>query len=77
MLVDLEGGHRRNYQPETLAVVEAALGWEPGSMDRVRGGLTPLQREDPLLTRLRILWPRLDRGARTMLVEMAERASEA
>ncbi len=72
----LELGERTNFSPATIAAVEDALGWEPGSADRIRAGLRPLQRDDPQLTRLRSLWPRLSPDARRMLLDLAERALE-
>lgn len=71
---ELERAERTNFTAETLGAVEAALGWEPGSADRVRAGLAPRRREDNDLARLRALWPRLSPGSRRMLVELAERA---
>lgn len=75
VLDELENGRRGNFSPDTIAAVEAALGWEPGSAERVRKGQEPREYEDPMLTRLRVLWARLSPDARAMLVEVAERAA--
>ena len=74
-LVDLERGLRSNFSPDTLAAVEAALGWVAGSCDRVRAGLEPRRWEDPMLTRLRILWPRMSSDARRIMLDLAEHAA--
>jgi hypothetical protein len=70
----LERHERTNFTDETIAAVEAALGWEPGSADRVRAGLRPRRLEDPDFARLRGLWPLLSPDARRMLVRLAEDA---
>lgn len=75
VLAAIENAERENISPDTIAAIEAALSWEPGSAERIRAGLTPRRYEDPGLTRLRVLWPRLSSDARTMLVEVAERSA--
>ena len=72
VLADLENGARRNFTPETIALVEAALGWESGDADRVRDGLEPNRQHDPGLTRLIDLWPDLSPETRRALVLVAE-----
>lgn len=74
LLGAIERGERTNISEESLAAIEAALGWEPGSSERVRAGLRPLLREDPDLTRLRELWHDLSPDARRMLLAVAEQA---
>lgn len=74
VITALERHERDNFSTETIAAVEAALGWEPGSADRVRAGLRPQRLEDADLARLRSLWPRLSRDSRRMLVRLAEDA---
>lgn len=76
VITALELHERDNFSTETIAAVEAALGWEPGSAQRIRNGLPPRRREDADLARLRTLWPRLSRDARRMLVRIAEDALE-
>lgn len=74
VIAAIENAERDNFSPDTIAAIEAALSWEAGSLDRVRAGLGPKRYEDPGLTRLRTLWPRLSKDARVMLVDVAERA---
>lgn len=75
---DLEKGRRGNFSDLTLGAVEAALGWQPGACLRVvQGGQVRRRTPDELLSRLLEVWPRLSPDARVLLVEMAERASEA
>ncbi len=74
VIAAIENAERDNFSPDTLAAIEAALSWEPGSAERARAGLRPRRYEDPGLTRLRALWPRLSADARRMLVDLAERA---
>lgn len=62
--------------PATLAAVEVALGWAPGSCLRVVQGGRVHRLEDPLLARLVEMWPRLSRETHALLVELAERAHE-
>lgn len=74
VIAAIENAERENFSPDTIAAIEAALSWEPGSADRIRAGLRPRRYEDAGLTRLRALWPRLSPDARVMLVEVAERS---
>lgn len=71
---DLETGRRDNYLDTTLAAVELALGWQFGTCVRVVQGGRVVHEVDPDLARLLVLWRRLSRDARLMLVEVAERA---
>lgn len=71
---DIERGSRANYAPATLASVEAALGWTPGTCLRVVGGGRVRRDVDPSLVRLIDSWRRLSPDARAMLVDIAERA---
>jgi transcriptional regulator with XRE-family HTH domain len=71
---NIENGRQRGYSDATVAAVEAALGWEPGSFLQVVEGGGPTVTPDELMTRLRLAWPRLSVDARRMLVELAERA---
>lgn len=72
---DLELGRRSNYADSTLAAVEAALGWHPGTCLRVVQGGKVKRDIDPDLVRLLDVWLRLSPDARVMLVEIAERAA--
>lgn len=69
---DLERGARSRYQAATLAAVESALGWSPGSCLRVVQGGRPQPTVDPLFLRLRDAWQYLGPDARRMLVVVAE-----
>lgn len=70
----LELAERDNFSDDTLAAIEGALAWEPGTAERIRAGLRPRRREDPELARLRALWPRLSADSRRMLIALAENA---
>lgn len=71
----LENGERENFKVETIAAVETALRWVPGSADRVRRGLEPRVEPDADLARLWDLWPALSLEARRMLLAAAEVAA--
>jgi transcriptional regulator with XRE-family HTH domain len=73
-LDSLETGAREAYSADTIAAVEIALGWEPGSVERVVAGSTPSPVRDPELDRLLRAWRALPVEARRMLAEIAERA---
>jgi len=73
-LGDLETGRRGNFTHRTLDRVEAELGWAEGSIQRIVDGRREI-RYDTQLRRLTDLWPRLDAGARTMLLALAEQAA--
>lgn len=72
LLSDLETGRRSRYQPATLATVEAALGWSPGTCERLAQGGRVRREADPHLTRLLDVWPRLGVEARILLANLAE-----
>lgn len=72
LLSDLENGNRSNFLPETIAVIEAVLGWEPGDAERVKNGLEPNRQYEPGLVRIIELWPQLDDKTRRTLVNFAE-----
>ena len=74
---DVEKGRRDNYSDATLAAVEAALGWEPGTCLRIVQGGKVRRDVDPQMMRLLDAWRTLPPEARELLVEMAERASKA
>jgi hypothetical protein len=74
LLDDLENGRRDNYLDATLAAIEVALGWAPGSCRRVVEGGRVRREMDPSLVRLLDLWPQLPLEARAMLVDIASRA---
>ena len=72
VLSDIERGARTRYRAETLAAVEAALGWEPGDIGRVVAGGQPTRVDDENLFAIRALWPRLPVRARRALRAAAE-----
>ena len=73
---DLERGSRRNFSADTLAAVEAALGWAPGAVARVLAG-EPIAREgDVDLARLEVLWATLGQRERRVLLAVAEVLAE-
>lgn len=72
---EVERAERPNFSPDTLAGIEYALGWAPGSCDLIRAGRQPRRVEDPEFTRIRDAWPRLSPDARRMLAAVAEHAA--
>jgi len=76
VLDDVEKGRRDNYSEATLAALEAALGWAPGTCLRVVQGGRVRRKVDPVLVRLLDVWVKLSPDARAMLVEIAERSAE-
>lgn len=74
IVASLENGDRSNFSEEFKGAVERELGWEDGDFDRVRAGGEPNRRYPPELVRLIDMWPTLDPGVRTMLLDLAERS---
>jgi transcriptional regulator with XRE-family HTH domain len=73
----IEHGRKSSYDPSTIAAIEHALGWQPGSAERVVRGLEPQPIEDPDLTAVLDAWPRLSPGSRRMLGILATEAARA
>lgn len=73
-LGDLETGARDNFTDRILDRVEAELGWPEGQIRRIVAGKREVS-TDTQLRRLADLWPRLEPGVRTVLLELAERAA--
>lgn len=46
-LGDIEKARRTSYDPNTIAALENALGWEPGTVNRVVAGHEPRLRRPP------------------------------
>ena len=65
------------FDPATIATLEHALGWEPGSIERIRKGLQPTYDDDPDLTALIDVWHKLSPGSRRMLRLLAQEAAKA
>ena len=76
-LDSIEAARATSYAQGTLAALEDALGWRPGSIERVLSGLSPLVDEDPELTAITELWSRLSPGSRRMLAALADIAARA
>jgi transcriptional regulator with XRE-family HTH domain len=68
---DLERGTRGNYSPDTLAAVEGALGWEPGTVAAVLAGGAVVREGDDDLARLMHLWRSLDPAGRRIMLAVA------
>jgi hypothetical protein len=73
----IESARASSYAPSTLAALEHALGWQPGSVERVLKGLPPLADEDPDLTAVIDAWPQLSAGSRRMLRILAVESARA
>jgi hypothetical protein len=67
------GSHAGRPRETTLAKIEQALGWGPGSMERIVAGGRPRDMADPLLARVLAAWPYLSGEEQVRLVELAER----
>lgn len=76
VIFDLENGRRTNFSPETIAAIESTLGWEAGALERVRQGLEPRRKYDPMLARLSSIWRDLSMTARRHILDLAERDRE-
>lgn len=74
-LDDLRAGVRTSYRPDTLGQLESGLAWEPGSIERVLAGLSPVRKPDPDLARIHHAWRNLSPDVRRALAEVAERLS--
>lgn len=72
-LSDLERGARERFRPETLAGVEAALGWTPGSILRQVTGGRIRRESDEDLAAVHAAWPRLGTRERQAIRLAAER----
>lgn len=67
----LEAGARETYRPSTLDRIEYALGWRPGTVERVLGGHNPTLDADRHMAVLRELWPDLSEPLKDTLVRLA------
>jgi transcriptional regulator with XRE-family HTH domain len=73
----LEHARKSSYDPATLASLERALRWKPGSVERALRGLEPQQQDDPDLDAIVAAWPKLSPGARRMLRILAVEGARA
>lgn len=71
----IEHARKTSYDPGTLATLEHALGWQPGSVERVLRGSEPEIEADPDLRAVLEAWPRLGSQARRLLRILAVEAS--
>lgn len=67
---DLKAGRRSSYRESTLFAVEAALGWEHGSAQRVVEGMRPRREADPGLAAIRDAWPHLSARDRRVVLAL-------
>lgn len=72
LISDIETGRRDNFSDTTKAILEAALLWEPGSIDVIARGGRPKALRDGPMARLVAAWPQLSPSARAMLADLAE-----
>lgn len=72
LIDDVENGRRTRFRPSTIAAIEGALRWAPGSIQRILEGGQPVPLPDELWERLRAAWAGLPPDARRVLVELAE-----
>jgi transcriptional regulator with XRE-family HTH domain len=73
----LEHARKSNYDPATIATLERALRWKPGSVERALKGLEPQQQTDPDLDAIIAAWAKLSPGARRMLRILAVEGARA
>lgn len=71
-LYEVHKGERTSYDAETLARLESALWWQPGSVDLVLAGRRPQRIPDPDLARVQHAWPDLPPAVRRVLADVAE-----
>jgi transcriptional regulator with XRE-family HTH domain len=76
-LDNVEHSRKSSYDPATLATLERALRWRPGSVERALKGLAPQILQDPDLEAVIAAWPRLSPGARRMLRILATEGARA
>lgn len=74
---NIENHRKTSYDATTLATLEHALGWQPGSVERVLSGLDPQHDTDPDLTAVIDAWPQLSPGSRRMLRILAVEGGRA
>lgn len=74
---NIENHRRTSYDTTTVAAIEHAMGWQPGSVDRVLSGLQPVPVADADLTAVIDAWPTLSPGARRMLRILAVEGGRA
>jgi len=68
----IEGGTRDGYRQSTLARIEDAFGWTPGSCERIVEGGQPRRTQDHLLARIHDRWAYLTTAQQQAIVELLE-----
>lgn len=76
LLADIEGGTRTNYSARTFAAIEAALGWEGGTCERILGGGRIQRSTNPSLRRVIELWPLLSDDVQRSVATLVETITE-
>lgn len=72
VLEQLESGRRKRYAPDTLARIEQALRWEPGTCWDIADGRPVRYVLDAELRAIHDAWPHLHRRDRRMLADLAD-----
>jgi len=70
-LDNLIHARKTSYDSATLAAVEKALCWQPGSIERIGRGSEPIPDQDSDLTALLEIWPQLDTSIKRTLLMVA------
>jgi hypothetical protein len=71
-LRNIENGYRDRYDPDTITLIETAMGWHVGSVQRIVAGGRPAYMEDRRLAQFRVAWRRLPPDVQDVLVHLAE-----
>jgi len=72
VLGSIEVGAHDRYDPRTIAAIEDAMRWDPGSVVDVVEGRKPRSTVDDLTARLLDAWQRLSLSDRAMLADVVE-----
>jgi hypothetical protein len=68
----LENGEQSGYRTGTIDRLEAAMGWQHGSVDRVLEGGQPQPLPDPIMAKILDAWPHLSRRDRRVVLALVE-----
>lgn len=75
----IERGDKTSYDPHTLATVEHALGWVPGSSENVLRGGEPIEgdaTDDGDFATVLQVWPQLPMPARRFVAHMIDEVAQ-
>lgn len=72
LISEIERGVRDNYDIETITLIEIALGWRSGSVERVVSGRKPLVEVDPIMAEFRVYWERLSADRKAALLRFVK-----